>query len=459
VLPNKYRAEVATVAKNACITKKGMLIKFNEPLDEEELYGDYFAEHIIIPKSLVSVVFKYAHTDYLAGHKGIAETYRRVSKKFYWLTMKEDITEYVKTCDICQKHNPLLRKTAGLMRSADIRKPFEKIAVDLMGPYPITSKRNTHLFVIVDTCSGWVECFPLPTFHSPLAKTKTMCERALKVFCTFGFPRVMISDNGPEFANEIWTGVLTILGIKYSFASPYHPESNPTERRNRDIKYYIKKYLDKNHKNWDLRLNEMLFSMRTTKVTSTGFTPARLIFGHELNAPEDLVLIKPDYSLTEPLDYKSYAEQMRTRIQNAIKIAMDNKSLSSENQKIYFDRNHRRDEFQIGDFVLLKSHQLSNYAKGVNASLSEKWEGPFIVIGKQGELTYILGDTVNQKPVTYSHVANLKRYNVSQSQPKVVLDDLDLRQEKISEFRSKLGIGKRKGRKKLEPTSSTFKPP
>jgi len=74
-------------------------------------------------------------------------------------------------------------------------------------------------------------------------KTKRICELVLRVFCTFGFPRIIISDNGPEFANEIWTGVMGLLGVRYVFTSPYHPESNPTERKNRDVKYYVKKYI------------------------------------------------------------------------------------------------------------------------------------------------------------------------------------------------------------------------
>ena len=112
-----------------------------------------------------------------------------------------------------------------------------------MGPYPTTAKRNSHLLVIMDTCSGWTEVFPLPQHGAKHSKTKRICELALKVFCTFGFPPIIVSDNRPEFANEIWTGVMNLLGIRYVFTSPYHPESNPTERKNRDVKYYINPFV------------------------------------------------------------------------------------------------------------------------------------------------------------------------------------------------------------------------
>jgi len=44
-------------------------------------------------------------------------------------------------------------------------------------------------------------------------------------------------------------------------------------------------------------------------------------------------LIKPDYEMSDPFDADSYVEQIRIRIQNAVKEAMDNKALSSKLQK------------------------------------------------------------------------------------------------------------------------------
>jgi len=447
-LTNKLRAEVAMVAKEALVTRDGILIRFDNPLDMEEMADNFVYERILIPKSLRNVVLKHFHDNLLAGHKGMDETYRKIRTRFFWISMHDDIINYVRCCEICQKHNPLLKKQAGFMRTADVRKPFEKVSIDLMGPYPQTAKRSVKLLVIVDTCSGWTEVFPLAEVKAAKTATLNVCERVLKVFCTFGFPRIIVSDNGPEFANRIWTGVMGLLGIQYTFSSPYRPQSNPTERKNRDIKYYIKKYIEKNHKQWDLHLNEMLFVIRTTKNSSTGYTPARMIFGKELSAPEDLVLIKPDYNLQDPLNYTEYAEQIRTRIQNAIRIGMDNKNTNSVIQKIYFDKTHRKEDYNLGDLVMYKSHKLSDYAKAFSQSLAPKWEGPFVIIDKKNPWTYILGDTVKQEPVTYAHIGNIKRFHSAEE--KITLDDPITRSKKLASFDTRVGIGKRKGRKKAE---------
>ena len=96
------------------------------------------------------------------------------------------------------------------------------------------------------------------------------------------------TDNGKEFVNRIMVRLTQNFGIRHSKPPRYHPQSNPTERYNRSIKMAIKAYLEKHHKEWDENLDDLQFTLNTSKHASTGFTPAFLNFGRELEPIQTL---------------------------------------------------------------------------------------------------------------------------------------------------------------------------
>ena len=38
---------------------------------------------------------------------------------------------------------------------------MERVRLDYMGPFPLTSKQNVYVLMIVDQFTKWVECVPL----------------------------------------------------------------------------------------------------------------------------------------------------------------------------------------------------------------------------------------------------------------------------------------------------------
>ena len=58
---------------------------------------------ILVPKDKITEVLNRYHDHKLAGHLGITKTINRIRPKFNWPKMDKDITDYVSTCDICQK--------------------------------------------------------------------------------------------------------------------------------------------------------------------------------------------------------------------------------------------------------------------------------------------------------------------------------------------------------------------
>jgi hypothetical protein len=62
---------------------------------------------------------------------------------------------------------------------------------------------------MIDTFSRWVETFPTRTEMANVIAKKILDE----IFLRFGIPKVIGSNNGPAFVDQISQGLAKILGI------------------------------------------------------------------------------------------------------------------------------------------------------------------------------------------------------------------------------------------------------
>ena len=99
------------------------------------------------------------------GHMGITKTYDRLRERFWWAQLYADVTDWITTCDHCQakKGHPT---NVGQLQPMVIDRPWKRIGMDLMGPFPKTEEGFRHILVIVDYFSKWVEAFALKTKSS-----------------------------------------------------------------------------------------------------------------------------------------------------------------------------------------------------------------------------------------------------------------------------------------------------
>uniref|UniRef100_T1J2D7 Integrase catalytic domain-containing protein n=1 Tax=Strigamia maritima TaxID=126957 RepID=T1J2D7_STRMM len=111
--------------------------------------------------------------------------------------------------------------------------PWETICVDLCGPKPTAQGLTKWILVIVDQCTKYVELFPLATASSAI----------------IGHPSKIISDNGSQFVSTIFRDFCEYRHMKLSPTSTYHPNANPTQRANRDLKIMLAIFTDI-HSKW-----------------------------------------------------------------------------------------------------------------------------------------------------------------------------------------------------------------
>ena len=111
--------------------------------------------------------------------------------------------------------------------------PFDKVAIDLIGPlYPVTNRGKRYILTVVDYATRYPEAVPLEKID-----TESIAEALMGIFSRVGFPREILSDNGTQFVSQVMMEVTRLISVKQLFSSPYHPMANGLcEKCNRTLK-------------------------------------------------------------------------------------------------------------------------------------------------------------------------------------------------------------------------------
>ena len=99
---------------------------------------------------------------------------------------------------------------------------MERIAIDVLGPLPMTEAGNKYILIIANYFTKWVEAFPLPN-----QEAKTVADKLInEVICRFGVPLIIHSDQGRNFESALFAEVCQLLDIQKTPTTPYHPQSD-----------------------------------------------------------------------------------------------------------------------------------------------------------------------------------------------------------------------------------------
>ena len=92
---------------------------------------------------------------------GRALSYKILQQGYYWPTMQEDVIQYMKRCDSCQRHTSIQCQPAIELTLLSSPWPFVQWRIDILGPFPLASMQRKFLLVIIDYFTKWVEVEPV----------------------------------------------------------------------------------------------------------------------------------------------------------------------------------------------------------------------------------------------------------------------------------------------------------
>jgi transposase InsO family protein len=122
--------------------------------------------------------------------------------------------------------------------------PFEKWALDFVGPISPMSRRKNYILVCMDYVTKWVEIKSL--FR---AIEKSVVELIYEdIFTCFGVPREIVTDQGTQFTSKMMKELTEKYGNKHCKSSPYHPQANgQVESTNKVLEAILTKTVQLHH--------------------------------------------------------------------------------------------------------------------------------------------------------------------------------------------------------------------
>jgi len=84
-----------------------------------------------------------------------------------------------------------------------------------------------------------------------------------EIICRHGTPKIILTDRGSHFRNQLVDRLCKKFEIKHKLSSPYHPQTNGlVERFNRTLCESLAKVSEKENQ-WDEHIESVLFRYQT----------------------------------------------------------------------------------------------------------------------------------------------------------------------------------------------------
>ncbi|XP_075770608.1 uncharacterized protein LOC142823438 [Pelodiscus sinensis] len=211
---------------------------------------------LLVPKPYRGGVLELAHDHTWAGHLGTEKTQHRVLQRFYWPGVYQDIKNYCASCPQCQKTSPTRVPPAPLIPLPIVGTPFERIALDLVGPLEKSSRGYIYILVIIDYATRFPEAVPLRR-----ATAGAIAEELMRLFSRVGLPKELLTDQGTNLTSRIMTELCKLLQVRKLRTSVYHPQTDGlVERFNRTLKEMLRKFVKEDPRDWDQLLPALMFA-------------------------------------------------------------------------------------------------------------------------------------------------------------------------------------------------------
>ncbi|VFQ93701.1 unnamed protein product [Cuscuta campestris] len=167
---------------------------------------------------------------------------------YYWPTIVGDCERYVQRCRTCQVFYKHPGRPATYYQPTSNVIPFSRWGIDIIGAFPVAQGGKKFVMVAIDYFTKWIDAEAMTTI------TVRQCEKFVwkNIITRFGAPRIIVTDNGPQFRNPRFTAYLASFGVKHSKASVAYPQGNgQVENANRTIVDGLKKRLGEEGHKWE----------------------------------------------------------------------------------------------------------------------------------------------------------------------------------------------------------------
>ena len=376
---------------------RGALCRVAPETDQPHKPGDKPRIQLLVPPACREDIFAWVHRHPISAHFGTAATVERTLRYFYWPGLRQDIAERIRQCNICINKVRKISTKEGKHVPRTVGFPLEKVYCDLIGPYQTTKEGYKYALTIQDGFSRWVHAIPL--------RSKEAVEVVDALYqgfvCLFGAPMQIHTDNGREFQNKIWSGLLKRMRVLETKTPSYNPSSNQVERFHRCLNDIIRTY---KNPDWARVVPGACFAFNSKVNAATGETPSRIFFGREVRLPLDLITELPEQEQREVPDYLKRV--LITTEEAYRQVRKQQEMVVRRNATSYEGNTH--EEAKPGALCWYYAPALK---PGTPGKWTNHWVGPYQVQDRPGKALVTLKAPGTESPVFTTNLSRIRPYH------------------------------------------------
>ncbi|MES9881588.1 MAG: RNase H-like domain-containing protein [Sedimenticola sp.] len=174
---------------------------------------------IVMPSHLTQSLLEGNHSCATGGHLGSEKTQQKIQLKYFWYGMPSQIKKWCQGCKECAAAKSDSIKPRAALVQEQSSHPFERLAMDIVGPVTTSTDGNRFILVVTDYFTKWPEAFPLKD-HKAATVAQILVDQ---IICRYGVPLKLHSDQGRDFESQPIREMCKLLHIKKTRTTPYHP--------------------------------------------------------------------------------------------------------------------------------------------------------------------------------------------------------------------------------------------
>lgn len=311
---------------------------------------------IPIPQNLSHEIVNFLHVK--KSHMGINKLSHFLSKYFKIRALDQICVNVIHGCVNCRKVKSWRRLRPEPQPQKDYSQhPMDKVYIDLIDFGQVSANGFRYGLTMMDDLTRFLDCEPLKN-----KSQKSVSDALIKLFCRWGPPNHVVSDNGKEFIHQTSKMLKEVFGIYHSRISPFNPQANYIERSHLELK----KLFQIHHveiENWDTMLPIILYGYNSNSHAALpDLTPFEALM---LRRPRDVLSSFLTNIRTNWLKEFPQLKHFELIVKKAVK----------RHEQLNFD-SQKYTRFKKGEKCLV----YMPLPKNACAKLYNPWHGPFVVM-------------------------------------------------------------------------------
>jgi len=188
------------------------------------------------------------HDTKVAGHSGRWKTLELVSRNYWWPQMSRYIGQYVSTCDLYLRTEPIRQAPVGKLHPLWILdSQWDVLSVDFVVELLLSSGHDA-VMTMVDSVSKWAHFIPTHTTVTVEGAARLFLHQVWKLHSLL---KCVVLDYGPQFITCFTRELYCLLGIKLASSTAWYPQTNgQMERINQELDQYLWLFVNEWQDDW-----------------------------------------------------------------------------------------------------------------------------------------------------------------------------------------------------------------